>query len=285
MSTTSSPLRYPGGKSSIIEMVSTIIKANKLERGSYVEPYAGGCGLALNLMFKGYVHEIHVNDIDRSIWAFWDAVLNNHKEFIEKIKNTPVTLDEWRKQREIWEEKECSDFDLGFSAFYLNRTNRSGIICKAGVIGGVAQDGPYKIDCRFNKETLISKIERINKYRHRIHLSNLDAVEFIRESDKYLPENSFYCIDPPYYDKGSTLYTNFYEHDDHKDLSNEIKGLERSWILTYDNVPEIRRLYRGRRIYTFDINYVAAKKRVGSEILVAGKWVKIPNSLDVKKVA
>jgi DNA adenine methylase len=282
MPQTPSPLRYPGGKSSILGMVSKIIQANNLEKGHYVEPYAGGCGLALSLMFKGYVHEIHLNDLDRSIWSFWDAILNQTDRFIEKIIETQVTLDEWYKQRAIQENNQSvDDFDLGFSSFFLNRTNRSGVILKAGVIGGFKQDGKYKLDCRFSKEGLINKIRRIEKYKHRIHLYNLDAIDFINQSNETLPSNSFYCIDPPYYVKGSTLYTNFYKPEDHQALSKIILELNRPWILTYDNSPEIQKLYQRRRQYRFNINHSAAHKRIGTELLVISKKLSIPDTINL----
>ncbi|EDY85668.1 DNA-methyltransferase [gamma proteobacterium HTCC5015] len=266
-------------------MVTDILKANKLERGHYVEPYAGGCGLALSLLFGGFVREIHINDIDRSIWAFWNAVLNQTEELVAKIEGTPVTIEEWERQKAIWRSENVDDFDLGFSAFYLNRTNRSGIIRKAGVIGGLSQSGKYKIDCRFNKEGLIQRIRRVKKYGSKIHLYNEDAVDFIKSSDSQLPPETLFCIDPPYYDKGSALYTNFYKPEDHAGLSQVIIDIDHPWILTYDNVEAIKKLYRRRRQYNFDLNYSAANKGKGTEILVAGKGVKIPTKLDLQKVA
>lgn len=286
MPQTPSPLRYPGGKSSIQGMVSKIIQANNLDKGHYAEPYAGGCGLALSLMFKGYVHELHLNDLDRSISSFWNAIINQTDRFIDRIIETPVTMDEWYKQRAIQESKQSvDDFDLGFSTFFLNRTNRSGIILKAGVIGGFKQEGGYKLDCRFNKEGLISKIRRIEKYKHRIHLYNLDAIDFINQTHKELPINSFYCIDPPYYVKGSTLYTSFYKPEDHQVLSKVILELNRPWILTYDNSPEIQKLYRRNRQYRFNLNYTAAHKRIGTELLVVSKKLKIPDTLNLVNAA
>ncbi|HEO1839401.1 TPA: DNA adenine methylase [Acinetobacter baumannii] len=285
MPQTPSPLRYPGGKTSIWKMVSTIIKDNDLERGSYCEPYAGGCGLALSLLFKGYVHELHLNDIDRSIWSFWNAVLHKTDSLIERIQETDVTIEEWYKQREIQLNKDkVSDFELAFSSFFLNRTNRSGIILKAGMIGGFKQEGNYKIDCRYNKKTLIDKIRRIEKYKHRIHLYNLDALDFFENMKSSLPKNSIYCIDPPYFEKGQTLYTNAYEKQDHEKIAEKILKLNRPWILTYDNAEEIRRLYRSRKQYTFDLNYSAAEKRVGTELLVVSKNIKISDELKVQEL-
>lgn len=285
MSTTNTPLRYPGGKSSILSMIAPIINANGLSRGHYAEPYAGGCGLALSLMFKGFVHEIHLNDLDRSIWSFWYSILNDTDDFIEKIESIPVTVEEWHNQRMVIGDGRSSRFNRGFAAFFLNRTSRSGIIAKSGVIGGFSQTGEYKIDCRFNKKGLIDKIKRIAKYRHRIHVYNQDAIDFIKSADKFLPVNSFFCVDPPYYMKGAELYKNFYEPEDHKSVANVLLALERPWVLTYDNTPEIQKLYRRRRQFNFHLNYAAAEKRVGTELLIVGKGVKVPKELELATAA
>ena len=281
MPNTPSPLRFPGGKTSIWRMIAKILTDNALEKGHYVEPYAGGCGLALSLMFRGYVHELYLNDIDRSIFTFWKAIIHHTDRFIAKVQETPVTMEEWHKQRSIQETgKNAKDFDLGFSTFYLNRTNRSGIILKSGVIGGYHQQGKYKLDCRFNKDRLVEKIRRIAKYKHRIHLYNLDALEFIEKMDDKLPGDTFYFIDPPYYVKGSALYTNFYELHDHEQVASRILGLKRPWVLTYDNSPIIRNLYRTRRQFKFNVSYSAARKRIGTELLITSNLLSSVEDLE-----
>ena len=141
-----SPLRYPGGKSRITNFVAKLIKDNNITGGCYVEPFAGGAGVALNLLLDGIVDRIFINDKDRSIYAFWDSAINHTERFICRLESVNVTIEEWKKQREIQLNKENANlFDLGFSTFFLNRTNRSGIIM-AGVIGGISQTGKWKID-------------------------------------------------------------------------------------------------------------------------------------------
>jgi DNA adenine methylase len=285
MPSTPSPLRYPGGKTSIREMVRKIIEINGLERGHYAEPYAGGCGLALTMLFNDVVHELHLNDIDRSIYSFWDAVLNNTEQLIDKMMTTKVDIDQWRLQREIQLNKDvASEFDLAFSTLFLNRTNRSGIILKAGVIGGLKQEGAYKLDCRFNKDGLGEKIRRIAKYKHRIHFYNLDAIDFIERSSTEIKSPVFYCIDPPYYAKGSALYTNFYEPEDHKNVADSIMELDHPWMLTYDNRPEIRDLYKRRNQKRFYLNYSAARKRTATELLIVSKGLRLDGDLHLMEV-
>ncbi len=277
MTVTASPLRYPGGKSTLLPVVANILRENKITFGAYAEPYAGGCGLALDLLFNEYVNEIFINDVDPSIWAFWDSVLNDTEHFVSKIEETPITMEQWHIQKKIQANaEEQNNLELGFATFFLNRTNRSGIIKCAGVIGGKNQDGNYKIDCRFNKETLIRRIRRIAKYSEKITLSKEDAVEFMDAENGHLPEDAFLCIDPPYFNKGSSLYTSFYKPDDHAKVAELVLKLKQPWIVTYDNADEICDLYSSRRQFTFDINYSVQTKRVGTELLIASKGLRIP---------
>jgi DNA adenine methylase len=285
MARTHSPLRYPGGKSCLYDLTSTILRLNKLERGDYAEPYAGGGGLALTLMFNGHVADIHINDLDPSIWSFWHSILNETHAFTSLIEETPVTLDEWHRQRQIHLDQDTDDIlQLGFSTFFLNRTNRSGIIKGASVIGGLDQTGNYKLDCRFNKPDLIRRIERIEKYKSRIHLTRLDALKFLKQSKRRLPDHTFFCIDPPYFNKGKNLYTSAYSQSDHEDVAKAIVDLDRPWIVTYDDTPEIRKHYKTRRQYCFDINYSLQTKRIGTELLIASKGLRLPGKIRDRQV-
>jgi len=285
MAIATSPLRYPGGKTCLLDTVGSILKENNLMRRHYAEPYAGGCGLALALLYGGFVSNIHINDIDKGIWSFWHSILNDTESFISLMMATPVTMDEWYRQRNIQVAENISDpMALGFATFFLNRTNRSGIIAGAGVIGGYNQEGNYKLDCRFTKSTLTARIRRIKKYANRIHLHNLDALEFLDHVDQNLPINTFLCIDPPYFNKGSKLYTSFYKPDDHADLATRVMDLQRPWIITYDNADEIKGLYKTRRQFEFHLNYSAATKRVGTEIMIASKGLRMPEELRQQQI-
>lgn len=285
MPVTYSPLRYPGGKTAIYPMVSNIIQNNSLNKCKYAEPYAGGGGLALALLFGGFAEEIHLNDLDRSIWAIWHSILNDTEAFIDRIENTEITIDEWYKQRNIQNNKNSANvLDLGFSSFFLNRTNRSGIILKAGVIGGLKQEGDYKLNCRFNKDDLIKKIVKIKKHKDSIKIYNEDAVDFIKKIDDRSRNDFFMYIDPPYFEKGASLYTNFYNENDHAALSKVISSIRVPWILTYDNALKIKEIYKINNMYEFYLNYSAAKKRIGTELLIVCNDINIPENLIGDKI-
>ncbi len=285
MAFSTSPLRYPGGKTCLHDLTSQILRLNDLHRGTYAEPYAGGCGLALTLLFGGHVAEIHINDLDPSIWAFWNSALEDTDALIDKVNRTKVTVAEWRRQRQIHLAMDVSrPLELGFSAFFLNRTNRSGIIKGAGVIGGLKQDGDYPIDCRYNKSDLTHRIERVSKYKDCITLTRLDAIAFLKRAATKLPKDTFFCIDPPYFSKGKKLYTNAYSPADHSKVARAVLALDRPWIVTYDDTPEIRAHYQVRRQFRFDINYSVQTKRIGTELLIASKGLRLPDTVKDRQV-
>ncbi|MDU5011033.1 MAG: DNA adenine methylase [Clostridium botulinum] len=265
---TYSPLRYPGGKSKFSRYVKKLIHKKKLNKSTYIEPFCGGAGVALDLLINGHVSDIIINDYDRAIYAFWYSVINYSNELCNIIENTQVTIDEWHKQKLIQLNKGSEDLlKLGFSTLFLNRTNRSGII-KAGVIGGLEQAGNYKLDCRFNKQQIIDKIRLIATYADKIQIYNLDTGKLIDDIIINLKKKSFIFFDPPYYKKGASLYTNFYKHEDHLALANKIKNIKyHSWIVTYDNVKEIRDMYKDKRMETYHLNYYAQKKYKGNEVI------------------
>lgn len=266
-----SPLRYPGGKGKLYNTFSAFIIDNNYTDYKYVEPYAGGAGLALSLLINGKISSIHLNDVDRSIYAFWHSVLNETEQLIKLIEDVHITIDCWHEMKEIQSNKDVADLlELGFSTFFLNRTNRSGIL-KGGVLGGKNQTGDYPIDCRFNKTNLIERIILISNYRDRINISNLSAEELIINylSDYTVLDKILVNFDPPYYKKGAALYTNFYSHEDHVQLEHLItQYVKTPWIMTYDNCDEICKIYNGYRIKEFTLNHSAGTNKTGKEVAI-----------------
>lgn len=269
---TYSPLRYPGGKNQLTKYVEKLIEEKGVKNSTYIEPFCGGAAVALSLLINNRVNNIIINDYDRSIYSFWYSVLYFTDELCNLIENTNINIEEWENQKRIQKNKNNEDLlTLGFSTLFLNRTNRSGII-KAGVIGGKEQNGNYKIDCRFNKEDIIKKIRIIANYQDRIQLYNLDTEQLIDEIINNLIHKSFIFFDPPYYNKGSALYTNFYNHNDHESLANKIRNIRyHSWILTYDNTPEIKSMYRNFKSEVYKLNYSIQKKHKGEEVMFYSK--------------
>jgi DNA adenine methylase len=271
-----SPLRYPGGKRKLSNYIKLVVAQNGLLGRHYVEPYAGGAAVALALLFEGYVSHIHINDLSRSVYAFWYTVLNETDLLCFRIQSVVVTMDEWYRQRGVQEEAhKASLLDLGFSTFFLNRTNRSGIIL-GGVIGGKGQEGPYKLDARYNVENLIDRIRRVASHRDQISIYNEDAADFIGNILPGVPGDALVYLDPPYYSKGKDLYESNYDYGDHRTISELVANIQQSWIVTYDNVPEIIDLYGDYSRIVYHFHYSAADRYRGSEVMFFGDGLSIP---------
>ena len=279
-----SPLRYPGGKSKIAPLMQTIINGLALSKVTYIEPFAGGAGVALNLLLEGHVNQIVINDYDKAIYSFWRALIECPESLIDMVKTVPLTVGEWRHQKEIYTtENRKYSIELGFAAFYLNRTNRSGIL-NAGPIGGYNQTGAYGIDARFCRETLIQRIEHIAQYRRRIKVYNKDIRSFI---DKVIPkyqQNGFVYFDPPYYVNGQRLYKNSFSTADHAEIAQKIiNGVQCPWVITYDDVPELRSIYGDFLQKRYYLNYSAANKGIGSELIIFKEPKLLPEEVSVNK--
>lgn len=273
MSIYHTPLRYPGGKAKFAPFVKDLMEANSLS-GDYLEPYAGGAGVALDLLFNGYCKNIHINDFDVAIYNFWKSITEDTDGFLKKVVDTDVTMEEWFKQKEVLANPEIhSTLEHGFATFFLNRTNRSGIL-KGGVIGGKAQSGVYKLDARFNKVDLVKRIEMIGKFAKHINVYNKDAVELLNEVDSLLPPDSLIYLDPPYYVKGQGLYRNFYMHEDHVQIRKALDFVKTKWIVSYDNCQEIKDIYTGYVQDDYVLNYSAYHKMKGSEVMIYGPSIK-----------
>lgn len=273
---TKSPLRYPGGKSSLAGFLRGLITAN-VEAGTctYFELYAGGAGAALDLLLDGDVRRIVLNDADIHIFHFWDSILHHTDDFLRLLADTPVNMDEWHRQRAIYEGDDDennfhSPLEVGFATFFLNRTNRSGIIKKAGPIGGTDQSGKYRMNCRFNKADLAQRIERIASRAADIEMYNEDTLTFIAHNQQRLSDtHSFMYLDPPYYMNGRSLYLNAYSHQDHANLRNLMAGIRNlKWMISYDDVPEIHALYDGFRTAQHELSYFLQAKRKTKEYFI-----------------
>lgn len=273
------PLRYPGGKAKIAPFFRALIESNSLADGEYVEPYCGGAGIALDLLFHEYVSRVHLNDVDRMVNLFWNVVLADTESLCRRIRDTKLSVTTWKRQREIIRNPAGkSEIDCAFAFLLLNRTNRSGII-RGGVIGGLDQSGPWKIDARFNGPELIRRIKKIARYRERIVVTCTDAMKFLKISQRTFGEKALVYLDPPYFQSGRRLYTNSYDKTDHAHLAKMVlKRLRRNWVVSYDNVAEILRLYRGVRRRVYSLSYSAAEKKRGNEVMFFSADLTIPKN-------
>ncbi len=261
-----SPLRYPGGKGALYSRLRKVIRDNGLAGCTYVEPFAGGAGAGMALLVSGQVSKVVINDLDPAIHAFWTALVSDPEAMIARIKRVPLTVKEWRRQKEIYSSDDADVALRGFATFYLNRTNRSGVL-NGGPIGGLNQTGNYLIDARFNRNDLAERVRALGLFRDKITVSRQDGGAVIR---KYADRaDTFLYADPPYFEKAGSLYMNYFKADDHaalaKILNSKASG---SWLLTYDAVPKVEELYAERRVRRFGLNYSAHRVMKATEVAV-----------------
>jgi DNA adenine methylase len=272
------PLRYPGGKQKLAPFIAEILAANGLEGGHYAETYAGGAGVAIELLLSGAVAHIHLNDSSVPLHAFWRSVVYRTEEFCRRVSKVPLSVAEWRRQKEVlarpWE---FDQIDLGFSMFYLNRCNRSGID-NGGLIGGLKQNGKWRMDARFPRKELIRRMEAIGAKHGAITLRNWDAERFIIQHLPTLPPRSLVYCDPPYFHKAERLYHNHYAPEDHERIAGIIQArVNLPWLISYDHTPEVLAFYSGRRMFSYDLQYNAARAYKGKELIVFEDRLRLPS--------
>jgi DNA adenine methylase len=267
-----SPLRYPGGKAALAGFFGDLIGQLGIQPATYVEPYAGGAGAGIALLRQDVVQRLVINDVDPAVYCFWVSAVRQPGQFAARIIDTPLDVEEWRHQKEIYRAADESDpLALGFAFFYLNRTNRSGIL-NAGPIGGVNQNGNYKIDARFNRDQLAERVAAIGVLASRITVLGLDGMSVVQ---RYITETSaFVYIDPPYVDMGGTLYLNAFTHRDHADLAGKLdQQPDGNWVVTYDPSDFIRQLYRHHDVREYQLSYSAHRTGKAHELLIASRPV------------
>lgn len=281
------PLRYPGGKARFAPFVARVMDINGVAGGHYLEPYAGGAGVALDLLFDGVASHIHINDADPAVYDFWIATTQYPERLVRKIHDVPVTMEQWHYWRSVLRgEIEADQFSRGFATLFMNRTNRSGIL-KGGVIGGKAQSGNYKLDARMKKDVLATRIERIAQHADKIAVYNEDALALLKRANIFLPAKSMIYLDPPYYVKGQGLYRNFYSHKDHEQIAAFLQSpkFRRMWLVSYDDVAEIRAMYARATAIGYDLEYTAQTRYRGAEVMFCRPHMKIPASVCLDRAA
>lgn len=285
MSRHSTPLRYPGGKQKLAPFFRELIDRNELGGCQYSEPFAGGAGVAIDLLLAGKVSHIHLNDSCPLLYAFWRSILTKTDKFCTWISKASLTVDEWKRQREIVRHASSyNQLEVGFSLFYLNRCNRSGIPT-GGLIGGLDQSGPWKMDARFPRSELIRRIESIAVKKKQITIKNMDAEDFLTSYVCSLPAPNLVYCDPPYFHKADRLYTNHYKPDDHLRISELIQsGLDCKWVVSYDATQTVINHYNSKRSMLYELQYNASNAYKGREVMFFSDDLNLPSTSAFKPV-
>ena len=278
MSRYGTPVRYPGGKQRLAPFILELLEKNEGIGGHYVEPYAGGAGVAMKLLLTKQVSHVHLNDSSFPIYALWRSIVSSPEELCRKIAHASLTVSEWKKRKEIVRNPDGhAELEVGFSTLYLNRCNHSGVL-SGGPIGGLAQTGKWKIDARFPRNELIRRIEVIALRKDAIHLRNWDAEKFIQEYVPTLPSQTLVYCDPPYFGQSSRLYLDQYKREDHARIAHVIQEqLHRKWIVSYDSAPEILAYYCKRRMFRYSLQYNASHVYKGEEVFIFSDDLVVPS--------
>ena len=268
------PFRYPGGKAFLYRDLEARLSACQPARPAcYAEPYAGGAGAAIMLLASGQVDKIFLNDYDWRVYAAWRSMLDEPARFVERLSSIKLDVDTWKVQRDIVLEADVDRdnlFDVGFATFYLNRTNRSGIIVGAGPIGGYSQTGRWNMDARFPRQALADRVAWVGERREQIEVTNLDGLAFLREKAEVVGDDTFFFIDPPYVSAGSRLYMNAMSEMLHLNLAKFLinnKSMPH-WVVTYDDHPLIRTAYSEATVRELDVRYTLQQKRTAGELII-----------------
>jgi DNA adenine methylase len=248
-----SPLRYPGSKRKLVGYLRQVIEANNLHPELFVEPFAGGASVALQLLRDDVVHNIGLIELDPLVASFWEVVFHDAEWLMGQVETIDVTIEKWHdfKQKQA-DGQLLTNRARALACLFLNRTNFSGFMARnVGPIGGRSQNSKYKIDCRFTKPTLIHRIKQISAYQDRVEFvwncSWADGLADVRRSQAAgdFPQNILFYLDPPFFEQAETLYTHYFTDNDHRDLRDELLQLEMPWILSYDSVAKVKELYNG----------------------------------------
>ncbi|MXW95369.1 MAG: DNA adenine methylase [Acidimicrobiaceae bacterium] len=291
-----SPLRYPGGKGLLLRFVREIVRRNTPPATTYVEPFAGGAAVAVGLLLEGDIDAAVIGDADPAIAAFWRAAVNHPDQFADRISECAVTIDTWHEQAEILSRGPTGDdLTLGFAAFFLNRTNYSGVI-RARPIGGLNQDGRWPLDCRFNKPNLLERLEAIAGLAGRLDIHEGDAIDLLTQINAHTEGSALVYADPPYLTKSSDLYMDTMTYASHQELAHTLQSSATFWMVSYDTDERVaNELYPEARILRFSLRHSASRAHRGQELiafsrncvvgtattqLVGAKWLDRSNSAD-----
>lgn len=271
-----SPLRYPGGKARLAPYLVRVLSTQSKTIDTYCEPYAGGAGAGLQLLFDGHVSKLIINDLNPGIAAFWRSAFFNTDALIEMVAECVVDIDNWHRQRAVYlAPGEHDDLALGFATFFLNRTNRSGIL-NARPIGGLDQTGTWLINARFNKANLAQRLENLKTLAPQVDIREEHAIELIRTLNRRKKPVLLY-VDPPYVVAGEELYMTDHSWSEHKRLEKVLTKSPHPWILTYDADDRTRELYREFRCLRFGISHTAQVQKVGREFMFFSRGLRVPD--------
>lgn len=269
-----SPLRYPGGKRRLVPYLAAALAENSLRPDLFIEPYAGGASVSLELLYLNLVGRIVIGDADPVVNAFWETVVTDVDWLCEQVESISLDLKTWERMKQT---NFRARRKLALACLYLNRTSFNGALHEgAGPIGGKAQASEYDIGCRFPRERLVSRLRKCATLADRIDVAPAQdamiTVRQARERARREDASAFFYLDPPFWAKSRFLYRRSFTDLAHERLADQLHWLQDHFLLSYDPAPEIVELYTGHNAGTvaeIELFYSASSRSAGKEIVIS----------------
>lgn len=266
-----SPLRYPGAQRRLVPYIRSAIHYNDVEPTLFIEPFAGGASVAIQLLGEGTVEQIGLADKDKLVSAFWKVVFSEPEWLIDRVQEVEPSLELWKALKTQVADGQLDLYQRAFACLYLNRTSFSGILHPhAGPLGGYEQDSEHDIACRFSKDNIIDRIRRLGNLRNRVafvwNKSWRGSITLIgdMQSRGSISDDVFYYLDPPFFNKSEKLYQHSFGSSDHAQLRNQLTLLDDNWLLSYDDCEKVWQYYGGLGLTGGSLSFVYGPKSNGT---------------------
>ena len=276
--------RYAGGKSKLRELIiQRLVDIGKPCCLEYREPFFGGGSVGLNyfrhrdkygklFVSRPNFSRLWINDRDYGISCLWTSVIKYPQELCAKVRAfTPSVEAFYDIKNELLSLVHASEdvVDIGFRKLAIHQISYSGLgTMSGGPLGGASQQSKYGIGCRWSPEYICKQIMKIHyEFSHlTVHsekCTDYDFQDLI--TDTSVP--ALLYLDPPYYVKGNVLYQEKFSCEDHTRLATLLHETKHCWLLSYDDCPEIRELYKWAHLESVDVNYsITAAKKDGKSV-------------------
>ena len=263
------PLRYPGGKSRVAELLVDLMPDFK----EYREPFLGGGSVYLTAVQKHPDCKFWINDLYYDLYCFWDEAKFDIGSLVDDVRTIRKEYD--GRGRELHDKLVAEipgygTHDKAVAFFAINRTTFSG----TSLSGGYSQES---FDKRFTPSS-IDRLEKIGPLLQDTKITCLDYSELLREPG----DGVFIFLDPPYYTatksalygKNGELHKGF----DHERFAEEVKNCPHKWMITYDNCDYVKEMYKDFNVIPFEFAY--GMRNVTANAEMTGKEVLITNYED-----
>jgi len=262
--------RYPGGKAKLQQKI--IPKLGNIANLEYREPFFGGGSIGIAVLDQRPA-SVWINDFDDGIAALWQSVIYYPallKEQIRQLKPSVAAFDQIKSELSS-KVPSCDSADqianFGLKKLAIHQLSYSGLGTKAGgPLGGKHQRSKYKIDSRWSPNYMCAQIDLIHAKFAGLEVccTSVDFMALIEDTSR----RAIVFLDPPYWEKGSSLYQHAFSDADHQRLADALRVTEHHWVLTYDDCPQIRALYNWATIEVLEVKYSIAGSHTKNELLI-----------------